>query len=359
VTLETDAVVIGAGPAGAACAHALAAARLQVAVIERTTDESRRVGELLPPEIAGPLHAMGAWQRFTVDGHRRSYRTLSCWGDEHLRHHDHLCHPFGTAWTVNRGRFDRLLVDVAVGAGAQVYLGTCARRCWQEDGQWRIHGTNEHGVMQFRARYLVDATGRTRGLRSGRRRGVDRLVACVSFLDRSAVHAEAGECPSIEAAPNGWWYINRLPDDRAVLAFMTDADLLPCGHDAAIAHFRKCLRGTLLIGRWVPPSAPIDSLYRCAADSYWWPSADENRIAVGDAMMSADPLSGTGVLHALNSGRAGAEAIVVAEYGHREALASYGADLRSRFNEYLAIRTSQYRFEQRWSSQPFWLRRHH
>ena len=79
---------------------------------------------------------------------------------------------------------------------------------------------------------LVDATGRAAWLarRLGAERvAFDRLVAVVTFFRTPPTQGNRDTCSMVEATEQGWWYSARVPDDRGVLAFMTDADLLPRG----------------------------------------------------------------------------------------------------------------------------------
>src|SRR5262249_18293689 len=105
----TDAVVVGAGPAGVACALALQARGLRVVVAERRLRGTRGTpGETLPGRVRGALTALGLadvlddWACTPIHTHRTR------WGAA-LREHSLAADPHGHGWQVDRERFDELL----------------------------------------------------------------------------------------------------------------------------------------------------------------------------------------------------------------------------------------------------------
>jgi flavin-dependent dehydrogenase len=358
MTVSADAIVIGAGPAGSAAALELAHAGLSVALLERTRFENRRVGEVLAPDVLRPLQQMGVWDRFRRDGHLPAQGILSSWGDETPQCRDFLCHPFGSGWTVDRRLFDASLAEAAANAGAQVFLNTTARRCVREAGRWQVEATCDGHAQVFNAPYVVHATGRARALRSGVRTRLDRLTASVFLLRRRTPNPDSDSRVFVEACPHGWWYSAHLPGDTVVVAFLTDVDLLPRDRAAAAAYVGRRLAETSLTKSWLQSWEPEPQIHRVAADSCWSPIEDEDRIAAGDALMSTDPLSGDGVVSALDSGRMAATAIIERARGDSTALSRCLSALRERFSVYRSRHTERYRLEQRWASSPFWARRH-
>jgi 2-polyprenyl-6-methoxyphenol hydroxylase-like FAD-dependent oxidoreductase len=62
----SDAVIVGAGPAGLATAIALRAHDVSVCVLEREPQARARIGETVPGDLGGALHALGAWDGFVA-----------------------------------------------------------------------------------------------------------------------------------------------------------------------------------------------------------------------------------------------------------------------------------------------------
>jgi hypothetical protein len=194
------------------------------------------------------------------------------------------------------------------------------------------------------------------------------LIASVAILRGRTATPERDPRVFVEASRDGWWYSAQLPDETVTVAFMTDADLLPRDRAGAAAHIAQRLAETSLTKWWLRSWTAEPQFARAAADSCWSPIENENEnedeaeagvsFAVGDALMSIDPLSGDGVVSALDSGRLAAAAILDRERGDRAAIARCMSALRARFATYQSRRVERYRLEQRWPSSPFWARRH-
>jgi flavin-dependent dehydrogenase len=86
-------------------------------------------------------------------------------------------------------------------------------------------------------------------------------------------------------------------------------------------------------------------------------AAGEGWAAVGDAAAMWDPLSSSGILKALRSGRAAAKALTADLGGERGALERYCQDRADEFTRYLSARQAHYSLEQRWTGEEFWRRR--
>ncbi len=342
--------VVGAGPAGCAAAIILAGHGASVVVFEATAYDGPRIGETLPPEVRLPLDRLGAWDRFEAAGHLASPGILAAWGQAEPYANDFILNPHGPGWRVDRNRFDAMLADRAAEAGAVVQTGTAVRACLRTgDGRWELAATRGGAPSRISARFLVDATGRAsafgRGL--GARRVVhDRMVALVGFVAQAAGTTEDRRA-LIEATETGWWYSGLLPGGGMVLAFHTDAGpgLRTRWAGALALADRTAARtgGGGLVGavRVVPAGSH-------RAD----PVAGDGWLAAGAAAAAHDPVCGRGVHWALESGIAGAEAVVAGA-----GAAAYAGEMGARFDRYLAVRSHYYRAEARWPDAPFWQRR--
>jgi len=334
--------VVGGGPAGTSAAIALARAGARVILLERSGYAGDRVGETFPPEVRFPLERLGVWDRFVAGGHVPSPGILAAWGGPEPRANDFILNPHGAGWTVDRRRFDAMLADAALDAGATVWRDT--RILGRSDG-CLVTG----GGPAVAAAVVVDATGRASTLRrdlGGRRVAHDRLVALVGVV-RPGAGAGDDQRALIEATEHGWWYSARLPDGGLVLAFHTDA-----GPGLARSWDRFLAAAPHTTAR--AGGARLARLLRVAAASVRRePAAAPGWLAVGDAAAAHDPICGLGVQWALESGLAAAGAIVAgAPSAHADAAA------RRRFDAYLAQRAAYYRAEPRWPRAPFWLARH-
>ena len=344
-----DVVVVGGGPAGAATALDLARRGRSVALACRPDRGRPRLGETVPPGVLPHLARLGLWETFAAAGHAEAPGTVVSWGSARPHENDFLVDPHGPGWHLDRARFDAMLRDAAVGAGATpvVAPGFAVHR--DGDG-WVVRA----GGTTVRARMLVDASGRAaRVARSqgAQRRTEDGLVGLARF---SAAPPDLDPRTVVESCEAGWWYAAGLPGGRAVVVLFTDADLLPA-RAQRVAAWERLLAGTRLVREHTAGcrmtsalhAAPASStvLSRCVGPAW---------VAVGDAVAAWDPLSGQGIVRALAS--ASRAAAVVAD-DRRTALADYDGAARRDHRAYLTTRAAYYGRERRFRHSPFWARR--
>jgi flavin-dependent dehydrogenase len=356
---DVDVMVVGAGPAGLATALALRKqGGLSVALLDRGAPGAG-VGETLAPGARDLLKALGLLADFEAQGHLPAYGTAAAWGQPELATRDFLMTPFGCGWTLDRARFDGLLGSHAEALGdlrVQAGLGRVERLA---DG-WRVI-SNDPSACEFKARFLVDASGRASGL-------ARRLGARLHFLDRQvAVLGEFALPPGaaldqltvVEACAQGWAYSVRIPGDRLIVALLSDGDCARAsglfdlaGWNAVLdmlPHTRLRLRDATACAALRPVAAHSARLDRFTGEDW---------LAVGDAAASHDPLSGSGIQRALAGGLRAAQAIhrhLVS--GESEALEAYASSLADDFGRYMQTHAQYYALEQRWPTQPFWRRR--
>jgi flavin-dependent dehydrogenase len=176
-------------------------------------------------------------------------------------------------------------------------------------------------------------------------------------LVRFAPVADIGEPRTmIESCPDGWWYAAALPQNRAVAAFFTDADLLPRSAPNRVRLWRRMRAQTQLIARIYPDSELESPVTVAAFSGRSLPSAGKNWLAIGDASHSYDPLTGQGISKALSSALRAAEAITVSLCGGQAAQEFIEAGNRE-YEQYMASYLAHYRREARWPQHSFWKRR--
>lgn len=360
-----DVVVAGAGPAGAAAAMRLARAGCRVALVERSRFAQPRVGESLVPDVQPALAELGVWPRFLALEPVPSYGTLSLWGSAAPLAHSHFGSPWGHGWHVDRAAFDRMLATAARDAGVALYSDTLVTGVAPAPRGWtlslRSGERDDPGVAaaSLEAPLFVDATGRRARLATAvgaRRRLFDRLVGIAAV--HAAHDAAAQGYVMVESIADGWWYSAPLPAQRVVVMLMTDSDLCRRATLARDANWSVRLRGAATQAR-VGNGARLWGLRVFAAVSQRLarPRDRARWLAVGDAALAVDPVSGSGVLRALQSARSGAAAALAALGGDPLAIDLHEADGDRECARYLNERTNYYGLETRWRDAPFWRRR--
>ena len=257
----------------------------------------------------------------------------------------------------------REVAQSAVRAGAQLLLGIQVVRCVPDaKGGFLLNLASEQNrVEKIHADFVIDATGR--GSTVARRLGAgsimfDRLVGVAAQFTNA--RAETSCYTLVESTPDGWWYSAPAGNDRSMTMLMTDGDLV-------------CSQGTRELPQWWNALNRAE-LTRASIDGCerkWGPrvfsavsqrlqrndETQERWLAVGDAALAVDPISGSGVVRALRTARAAASTVLSSLSGDKTAIASYEADRDRECTEYLLERAGYYQIERRWPNAPFWQRR--
>jgi flavin-dependent dehydrogenase len=350
-------MVAGAGPAGAAVAIRLRSHGLPVTICDASSGDDLRIGERLTARGARALQRLGVWEAFLYDRHSSSPGIVSVWGSAIPHVADALQDPFGAAWHLDRGRFDRMLRLAAQAAGALVLRDTrvvSAQRTYPN--VWTVVTKTREQITVRQAAVVVDARGRQARDLLGRRfpASSDRLVA-TAFVFSSPLKAPHCEWTLVEACTDGWWYSAPLPDGRSSVVFFTDADLHPHRNDPQ--QLANDAGASLTMDRIPPNQQPMAVVRIPAWSGPRHPSGPVKCVPVGDAAVAYDPLSGAGLCRALETAIDAADAIAAHHWGHVDALTQYGARLDEALSSHLASQARFYAVEQRWPHAPFWRRR--
>jgi flavin-dependent dehydrogenase len=353
-------VVLGGGPAGAATALRLVRNGYSVVLVERSDYASSRVGETLPPAIQPLLGQLGVWEPFMEQKPAPSFGIRSAWGGPELRTNDFIFSAYGSGWCVARNRFDALLAHCAGAVGVQVYSGADVQIV-KKVGIWRVDVSAANGSRRrFRAGFVVDATGRRAAF--ARKQG-SRRILLDSLIGASAVLPSRDYLSSgyilIEAVENGWWYSAVLPDSRLIVVYMTDGDIYGNARDHGSG--ANIERTTYTRLRMDSLDLMRSQTRLTAANTSWLDRvAGPDWLAVGDAAMAFDPLSGQGIYKAIQWGIRAADAIRCRRGSTDDAtpFRDYVASLSGDLASYLRLRHQFYELEKRWRCSTFWRRRH-
>lgn len=342
-----DVAIVGGGPAASAAALTLARAGVSAVILERGVDRGDKPGESIAPGARPLLQQLGVWDDLASDGHLPCHGNKSCWGSERIDEMPFLSSPYGKGWHLDRRRFERLLAERAVEAGAR--RKTQARVVDVErNGVWRLTCSNGESVE---APFVIDATGRAGWLahRAGARRVVDDvLIAVVAFLETRG-EGDRDSWTLVEAVEEGWWYSAVLPDGRLAVLFVTDPAVVAPREAAAMPFATAPHTGARIESYAYAVTAPPQIVH--AGSSRLDRAAGEGWCAVGDAAMALDPLSSHGITSALATGVEAARAIVSGSFDRYETVVD------TMWRAYAAMRRNIYAAERRWASSPFWTRR--
>jgi flavin-dependent dehydrogenase len=354
-----DVIVAGAGPAGSTCATLLARTGLRVLLVAGSPSTRWRPVEIVSPSTVRLLRQHGLAVPGDDTGAARCRGVEGFW-DGQFSFFDYEIYACGPGIALRRDILDAQLVDVAVGAGAE--LSACSKiefaSCDDERG-WTVTISSNSGYRRARAPLLIEAMGRQgRALTAGATRHyLDSLVALACPLALPANHLQT---MLLEASSNGWWYSSCDARGDGAVVLLSDRDLLPRGGDERVQWFREMLAGTRLMRarlRNLPERVWLHGID--ARTSRRSALFGRSNVCIGDAAFSVDPLSGAGILRSLETASHAAVA-VTAFLRDRDtaALARYGAWASASFDGWLATKNQVYRAGDPalWSDE-FWSRR--
>ena len=371
---ETDIAIIGGGVAGCIAAMSLAES-YRVVLIDKVEKPVERIGECLAPaarRILRKLDLLEGMEGHLEGGVEKAHLihtgTKSYWGSEHPYTTDHLRNPDGFGWHLDRPAFETYLRQSAKGRGVECLWGVKLHDSTHADARWHLVLKQEGertGEQQIRSRFVIDATGRQSYF--ARRLGVereyqDKLISCWATLS----DCEENKMARIAADKMGWWYTASLPQNRRVLAFQTDSDLIDrsflrqpsqflelANANPAIAELLKNNEGGI---NFMGSVAANSSRLQRVCGPQW--------AALGDAAISFDPLSSQGIFNAM------AGAVQLSDLIHQLGILSnqdpsgirdfqtiYAQQTERIWQHYLRHKEFFYRQEKRWKGAEFWKRR--
>lgn len=275
----------------------------------------------------------------------------------------------GSAWHLDRVRFDEALRAATEAAGVEIWRGAHFLSAVTTSAGWQLSLDRQGRRVEIGARFVADATGRSARFatsQGSRRYFADRLVgvaAVVRLRDQIArnrvIDQVTDHATLVEACENGWWYSTVLPGKRLVLAWMSDSDIVHHHSGARLEPWLAQLRAA-------PLTAARAAMAETAERIFTWPARSHclnqpcgpNWVAVGDAASSWDPLSSAGIMKALRTGKLGAFVLLDAVRGIEGAGTKYRRLVEAEYRHYRRDRRTVYRMERRWSGSAFWQRRH-
>jgi flavin-dependent dehydrogenase len=334
-TSRCDVLVIGGGPGGSTAASLLAEKGYRVVLLEKARHPRFHIGESLLPANLPIMERLGVAAQVRAIG-------MEKWGAEFVSHDDGRSQEFKfargwdkslpLAYQVRRSEFDEILVRRAAQVGAQVIEGCRVREVDFLTGtpgsrrQAAVAGDAAAGVRvraehddgrseTWTADYVIDASGRDtflgnrlRAKRRDRKHNSASLYAHFAGARRDCGKREGNV--TVYWFDHGWFWFIPLADGATSIG----AVVWPYYMKTRSVSVREFFLATIAL---CPPLAERLSAATLISDveatgNYSYAcdhSHGANYLLVGDAYSFIDPVFSSGVMLAMNSGMAAADAI--------------------------------------------------
>ncbi len=305
-----DAVIVGGGPAGSSAAHLLAKWGHSVLLITKTEPDGPTLAESLPPSCRKLFTVLGTLDAIDQAGFYRTRGNTVWWGESDKRSENFA--DGVTGYQVVRRDFDRLLLELAETAGAQVQRNSRVRQVRAPDlpdsmfRQIEYEDARSERVV-VNAKFTLDCSGRAgviarQGFRKHERtHSTVALVGIWRSPDGWGLEDETHTL--VETYADGWaWSVPVSPSIRYITV-MVDPRVTALERGEHLEHlYRAELSKTRQFSELTVKSTLQNSPWGCNASLYCAHKyAGPRALLVGDAASFIDPLSSFGIKKALAS----------------------------------------------------------
>ncbi len=341
---QHDVVILGGGPAGTTVATLLLKYNpdLKVLILEKETFPREHVGESQLPVISQILDEMGVWDAVEKADFPIKLGASYTWGqdDEAWDFDFYPAESFvdeprpasftgqrkHTAFQVERGRYDKILLDHAISMGAEVRQQQLVGEVLHEGD--RITGVVLDSGQTVTGRYYIDGTGHAGLIR--RSLGVEmnaptelRNIAMWRYWDNATWAVKigiGGTRVQVRSLPWGWVWFIPLGPSRASVGLVCPSQYYKEQGLEPAELYDRALTEQSEIASLLDGATPTEEVRSC---KNWSQLASrlvgENWFLCGEAAGFADPILAAGLTLTHGSAREVAYAILELERGNLSA----------------------------------------
>jgi flavin-dependent dehydrogenase len=319
-----DVVIVGGGPAGCAAACVLAEQGHKVVVLERETFPRYHIGESMIPFTYPPLERIGFIPKLKASHFTKKFSV------QFVAPSGKASQPFyffnrydretvAQSWQVLRSEFDQMLMEHARAKGADIREAHEVVSLLKDGERYvgaRVRGADGE-VFELRAPITIDATGREALAATTNlwRRGDPKLskIAVWTYYKGSKRDEGIDEGQTTVAfIPNkGWFWHIPQHGDMVSVGVVSDAKYLTRD---GVKDPKAILAREIPNNRWIADrlATGTDTGEYWITNEYTFRSefsAADGLVLVGDAYGFLDPVFSSGLMLALKSGVAAADAV--------------------------------------------------
>jgi flavin-dependent dehydrogenase len=369
---KTDVLIIGGGIAGCIAAISLVK-HYNVTLIDKQVVPTDRIGESLAPAAQRILKKLDILENEPDSVKQELFSNnmgmQSYWGSDELHIVDHLRNPDGAPLSLNRKKFEIYLRKIALERGVQCLWGVKLFNSIYENKYWKVTGVS--GNLKNRTTHIIhtsfviDASGRQSHFAKSigvNRIQYDKLISCWISLPNT----ETNTMSTIVADELGWWYSAVLPNNKRIISFQTDADIVDKNTFKNLTSFLALIKKNKKMYSLIE-SNEKEITFHCvvSANSTCLDQAvGKQWVALGDAAISFDPLSSQGMFNAMANAMQLTELLTSFNFINdlditkiKQFNNEYTNQIAQVWKHYLQHKNIFYSAETRWKDALFWKRR--
>lgn len=291
-----DALIIGAGPAGASSALGLAKRGWSVVMIDRSTfPRHKTCGSFIGPENEAFLSDLGIWSKLIQEG--------ACIVEESVltssKGSSTIIPIEGMALGISRKVFDTLLLERVKAMGVEVHEGAQVRNLYKHDEGFDVavdHYANNR-VFNLRARHLIDASGQhSPSVRLTKvQYGIAALYEGIpQAFKRVMLHCCQGGHVGINPFEKNQVNVCYVVDSKYFIAKGRNPDRVLLEWIKESPHLQKVMIGATRVSSWKAIQIPVQDSMILYENGIW---------RVGNSAAFIDTVIGAGISVALQSGQ--------------------------------------------------------
>jgi len=319
---ECDVLVIGGGPAGSTIGALLAQQGHKVTILEKEHHPRFHIGESLLPANLSLFETLGVADAVKAIG-------IEKWGAEFVSPwHEKKSETFqfSDAWDktmpysyqVRRSQFDEILIRNAAAKGAEVIEGCKVREVAfaPDHTSANIQAQHEDGrVQQWRARFVVDASGRDTllGKQLDLKRRNPKHNSCALYAHFTGASRHPGRDEgniTIFWFEHGWFWFIPLADGATSIGAVVWPYYLKSRTRPLKDFFLDTIAMCPALAERLSAATLSSEVEATGNFSYACERTHgNNHLLIGDAFAFVDPVFSSGVMMAMQGGVVGAETV--------------------------------------------------
>lgn len=349
--MDSDVVVIGAGPAGAAISAILSQNNFSVTVLEKSTFPRFSIGESLLPQCMVYLKEAGLLDCIPPDLFQVKKGALFTRGSQtsKIDFSDKFTSGPSETWQVMRSDFDEILINKSAEFGTRLIFDAEVKSVSFSENSASLSYSKDGQEKEISTKFVVDASGGAmvlpRLMNAVSQPKISKLALFAHFQgDQRSTEESENILISINPKNSKIWYWGiPLKDDLISVGVVTDLETLNNYDGNDSEKFQKVIAEEPNLSRRLKNANPIRAVKKIVGYEAAVKSVHGDRfLLIGNAGGFIDPIFSSGITVALKSAVIGAKNILKTLSGKNSDWTSYDQEMSVGNNTFKAYVDSWY-----------------